>query len=144
MNHEPIHEGQKVLERRKGHTSHNFNPWFAIDSGDAGEEHGSVWLGALGWSVNWRMSIEQTPYRQVRVTGGLNSFDFGYPLKPGETLDPPPFYGGYSAGGFGPASRILHRFTREQILRRRHFSPAPCALQLLGGHHFRRQRTGPE
>src|ERR1019366_1621248 len=73
VNHEPIHEGQKVLESRKGHTSHNFNPWFAIDSGDAGEEHGSVWFGALGWSGNWRMSIEQTPYRQVRVTGGLNT-----------------------------------------------------------------------
>ena len=31
INREPIHEGQKVLESRKGHTSHNFNPWFAID-----------------------------------------------------------------------------------------------------------------
>src|ERR1019366_5284531 len=28
----------------------------------------------------------------------------------------PPFYGGFSAAGFGPASRMLHRFTREQIL----------------------------
>ena len=116
VNHEPIHEGQKVLESRKGHTSHNFNPWFAIDAGDAGEEHGSVWFGALAWSGNWRLSIEQTPYRQVRVTGGFNSFDFAYPLKPGETLDTPPFYGGFSAAGFGPASRMLHRFTREQIL----------------------------
>jgi alpha-galactosidase len=116
VNREPIHEGQKVLESRKGHTSHNFNPWFAIDSGDAGEEHGSVWFGALGWSGNWRMSIEQTPYRQVRVTGGFNSFDFVWPLQPGETLETPPFYGGFSAAGFGPASRMLHRFTREQIL----------------------------
>ncbi len=38
INHEPIHEGEKVLESRKGHTSHNFNPWFAIDAGDAAEE----------------------------------------------------------------------------------------------------------
>ncbi len=116
VNHEPIHEGQKVIESRKGHTSHNFNPWFAIDAGDAGEEHGAVWFGALGWSGNWRMAIEQTPYRQVRVTGGLNSFDFSYPLKPGETLETPPFYGGFSSAGFGPASRMMHRFTREQIL----------------------------
>jgi alpha-galactosidase len=116
INHEPIHEGQKVLESRKGHTSHNFHPWFAIDAGDAGEEHGRVWFGALGWSGNWRITVEQTAYRQVRVTGGLNSFDFSYPLKPGETLDTPPFYGGFSDGGFGAASRIQHRFTREQIL----------------------------
>src|ERR1035441_4319279 len=51
-----------------------------------------------------------TPYRQVRVTGGLNGFDFAWPLQPGETLETPPFYGGFSAAGFGPASRMLHRF----------------------------------
>ncbi len=116
LHHEPIEEGQKVLESRKGHTSHNFNPWFMIDSGDATEEHGSVWFGALAWSGNWRFDIEQTPYRQVRVTGGLNTFDFSYPLKPGESLETPAFYGGYSAAGFGAASRMLHRFEREQIL----------------------------
>jgi alpha-galactosidase len=116
IHHEPIHEGQKVIESRKGHTSHMFNPWFAIDAGDATEEHGRVWFGALAWSGNWRISVEQTPYRQVRVTGGFNSFDFAYPLKPGESLETPAFYAGFSDAGFGEASRMLHRFTREQIV----------------------------
>ncbi len=115
VNHEAIHQGMKVLESRKGHTSHNINPWFAIDAGDAGEDHGGVWFGALAWSGNWRITVEQTPYQQVRVTGGLNTFDFAYPLKPGESLDTPAFYAGYSAHGFGAASRLLHRFEREQI-----------------------------
>jgi alpha-galactosidase len=113
---EPIHEGMKVIESRKGHTSHSFNPWFAVDGGDASEESGRVWFGALGWSGNWRITVEQTPYRQVRVTGGFNPFDFAYPLKPGESLETPEFYGGFSAGGFGGVSRLLHRFEREQIL----------------------------
>jgi alpha-galactosidase len=116
IHHEPIHEGQKVIESRKGHTSHSFDPWFMIDAGDATEEHGRVWFGELAWSGNWRIAIEQTPYRQVRVTGGMNSFDFSYPLKPGESLDTPAFYAGFSDSGFGDASRLLHRFTREQIL----------------------------
>ena len=116
INREPIHEGQKVLESRKIHTSHNFNPWFAIDAGDADEEHGRVWFGSLAWSGNWRITIEQTPYRQVRVTGGLNTFDFSYPLAPGETLETPEFYGGFAENGFGGASRTMHRFEREQIL----------------------------
>lgn len=116
VNREPVHEGAKVIESRKGHTSHNFNPWFAVDAGEAGEEHGGVWFGALAWSGNWRITVEQTPYRQVRVTGGFNSFDFAYPLKPGETLETPVFYAGFSAAGFGGASRMLHRFTRERIL----------------------------
>ncbi len=119
MNREPIHEGAKILESRKGNTSHNFNPWFSIDRGEGGgggEEEGGVWFGSLAWSGNWRITIEQTPYRQVRVTGGFNTFDFSYPLKPGETLDTPEFYAGYSSAGAGGASRLMHKFEREQIL----------------------------
>jgi alpha-galactosidase len=115
INREPIHEGMKVIESRLGHTGHNFNPWFAVDGGEADEEHGSVWFGALAWSGNWRISVEQTPYQQVRVTGGLNTFDFSYPLKPGEALDTPEFYGGFSANGFGEASRLLHDLERTDI-----------------------------
>jgi alpha-galactosidase len=116
INREPIYEGKKILESRKGHTSHNFNPWFAIDHGDAGEENGGVWFGALAWSGNWRITVEQTPYRQVRVVGGFNNFDFEYPLKPGESLETPDFYAGYSGGGHGGASRLLHAFERDEIL----------------------------
>lgn len=116
INHEPIYEGKKILESRKGHTSHNFNPWFAIDHGDADEEHGGVWFGALAWSGNWRITVEQTPYKQVRVVGGFNNFDFDYPLNPGESLDTPDFYAGYSVNGQGGASRMLHAFERDEIL----------------------------
>ena len=113
---EPIHTGMKVLESRKGNTSHSLNPWFAIDASDATEETGRVWFGALAWSGNWRITVEQTPYRQVRVTGGFNPFDFAYLLKPGESLETPDFFAGLSEMGFGGASRLLHRFEREQVL----------------------------
>jgi alpha-galactosidase len=116
LTHEPIDTGMKILESRRGNTSHNNNPWFMIDDSHASEEHGRVWFGALGWSGNWRMTVEQTPYAQVRVTGGFNTFDFGYELKAGESLETPAFYGGYSGNGFGGASRTLHRFEREAIL----------------------------
>ncbi|MDQ2775996.1 MAG: alpha-galactosidase [Acidobacteriota bacterium] len=115
LNQEPIHEGMKVLESRLGHTGHNLNPWFAIDQGKADEEHGGVWFGALAWSGNWRITVEQTPYKQVRVTGGFNTFDFSYPLKSGEALDTPTFFGGFAGNGFGQASRLLHNLEREYI-----------------------------
>jgi alpha-galactosidase len=118
---EEIHPGVKVLESRRGTTSHQTNPWFAIDARQADgsradQDHGRVWFGALGWSGSWKFSVEQTPHRQVRVTGGYNTFDFAYLLAPGERLETPPFYGGFTDGGFGEASRLLHRFTREAIL----------------------------
>jgi alpha-galactosidase len=112
----PVHQGKIVLESRRGNTSHQLNPWFALDEhGTADEEHGRVWFGAIGWSGNWKMVIEETPAQQVRVVAGYNDFDFSYPLKPGEALTTPPFYGGFSGRGFGQASQLLHHFERNQI-----------------------------
>ena len=117
LQREPVLPGIKLLDSRRGNTSHQLNPWFAIDQqGRADEEAGRVWFGALAWSGNWKLAVEQTPNQQVRVTGGYNDFDFAYPLKPGESLATPVFYGGYTDRGFGECSRILHRFLRAEIL----------------------------
>jgi alpha-galactosidase len=117
LNEEPVHAGIKVLESRRGSTSVQTNPWFALDrDGNPDSEHGSVWFGALGWSGSWRISIEQTPHQQVRITGGYNPFDFGYYLSAGETLITPPFFAGYTDQGIGGASRSLHEFERTEIL----------------------------
>ncbi|MGB9416890.1 MAG: glycoside hydrolase family 36 N-terminal domain-containing protein, partial [Acidobacteriaceae bacterium] len=113
--------GSQVIESRRGSTSHQANPWFALEGPDAGsgandEEHGPVYFGELGWSGSWRITMEQSSYHQVRITGGYNPFDFGYRLAPGESLTTPPFYGGFTDGGMGEASRILHRFQQGVIL----------------------------
>jgi len=114
---EPLQTGAHVIESRRGSTSHQANPWFAIDRpGQTTEQSGPVWFGALGWSGSWRITVEQTAMQQVRVTGGFNPFDFGYRLKPGEQLETPPFYAGFTNQGMGEASRILHRFERRYIL----------------------------
>jgi alpha-galactosidase len=116
LNRENIHGGERVLESRRGSTGHQANPWFAIGKGDADEEHGETWFGALAWSGSWRITIEQDQLDKVRVTGGFNPFDFGYPLKTGEKLETPVFYAGYSHHGFGGASRLLNHFTVAHIL----------------------------
>ncbi|MFL6429503.1 MAG: alpha-galactosidase [Acidobacteriaceae bacterium] len=113
----PLHVGSEVIESRRGSTSHQANPWFAIEGPDAvDEEHGPVYFGELGWSGSWRITMEQSSFHQVRITGGYNPFDFGYRLAPGESLTTPPFYGGFTGGGMGEASRILHRFQQGVIL----------------------------
>jgi alpha-galactosidase len=116
LNSETIHQGQRVLESRRGTTGQQLNPWFAIGKGDADEEHGETWFGALAWSGSWRITVEQDTLDKVRVTGGFNPFDFGYQLKTGERLETPVFYTGYSAHGYGGASRLLNHFTLTHIL----------------------------
>jgi alpha-galactosidase len=114
---QPVHPGKTVLESRRGTTGAQNNPWFAIDRQGADDpEHGDVWFGALGWSGSWQITVEQDQLQQVRVTGGMNAFDFGYLLKSGEHLQTPYFYGGYSEEGIGGASRLMHRLEIDSIL----------------------------
>ncbi|HVC46059.1 MAG TPA: alpha-galactosidase [Terracidiphilus sp.] len=116
LNQETLKPGERVMESRRGSTGHQANPWFAIQEGKPSEEHGEVWFGALAWSGSWRITVEEDQLDAVRVTGGFNPFDFGYVLHPGQSLETPVFYGGYSANGLGGASRILHRYELAHIL----------------------------
>jgi alpha-galactosidase len=118
LTQEEVHPGAKVIESRRGSTGHQANPWFALQAGKTDEDHGEVWFGALGWSGSWRITVEKDQLNAVRVTGGYNPFDFGYVLHPGERLETPIFYGGYSSNGLGGASRLLHRYELKRILPR--------------------------
>jgi alpha-galactosidase len=118
LNQETVHPGARVIESRRGSTGHQANPWFALQAGEASEDHGEVWFGALAWSGSWRITVEQDQLEAVRVTGGFNPFDFDYILHPGQSLETPVFYGGYSTSGLGGASRLLHRYEIAHVLPR--------------------------
>jgi alpha-galactosidase len=109
--------GERLIGSRRGHPSHQHLPWFALDAGDAGEECGEVWTGALAWSGSWRIAVALLPDGRVQATGGAGHDDAGLVLlAPGETWTSPVFAGLYSAGGFGAASRAWHAYQREHVL----------------------------
>jgi alpha-galactosidase len=121
IHREPLVQGIKTLESRRITTSHHNNPWFAIDrggapEGGADEEQGEVWFGLLAWSGNWKLAAEVTDFQSTRVNIGLNDWDFTWRLGPGETFKTPSAIAGYTARGFGAASRGLHDYIREQVL----------------------------
>jgi len=106
-----------TLESRRGSVGHGNQPWLAISRpGLTTEESGPVWFGALAWSGSFRMTAQTDNIGRVRLAAGYNSYDFAWSLKPGETLETPRFYAGYSSGGYGGASRAFHRFQREQVI----------------------------
>ncbi|WP_213806795.1 alpha-galactosidase [Granulicella sp. dw_53] len=117
LHEQMIQPGKTILESRRGSTGDQNNPWFAIDRASSNDQdQGDVWFGALGWSGSWQISVEQDQLQQIRVTGGPNAFDFGYRLVPGQHLQSPDFYAGFSDKGVGGASRLLHRFETSSIL----------------------------
>jgi len=92
-----------------------------------------VWFGALGWSGQLKLAVEQTSNQLVRVTGGYNPFDFGYLLKPGERPGNARVLWRIHGRGFGEASRLMHRFEREAILPRRAQPRASAASSTTPG-----------
>ena len=128
LDHRPVLPSQTVLESRRGSTGEQNNPWFALTPSSTSEDSGPVWFGALAWSGSWRITVEPDVMRRIRVTGGYDPFDFSYRLAPGESLDTPVFFAGYTPGGLGEASRLLHRFELTHVLPQ---APHPRARPVL-------------
>ena len=116
LQREVLTPGVKVLESRRLTTSHHHNPWFALDDGSANEEQGEVWFGLLAWSGNWKLAAEMPDMSTTRLSIGLNDWDFAWSLAQGETFTTPPAFAGFTEGGFGAASRILHDYLREKVV----------------------------
>ena len=112
-----------VLESRRGFTSHQTNPWYALDkNGEAAEQSGEVYYGALAYSGNWKIVFETNVQNVIKISGGINDFDFSWCLKPNTSFETPKLIMGYSAEGFGKASRDLHRYQLNHVLPEGHRS----------------------
>ena len=109
--------GSTVIEQRVLQTGCAANPFFLLNApGQAWEESGTVYFGALAYSGSWRLAFEQLASLPVRVHAGCNPHDFSLRLPPGGRHATPALVIGVSEAGWGGASRRLHRFTRERVL----------------------------
>jgi alpha-galactosidase len=122
--------GTKTIESRSLQTGHIANPVFMINRpGQAWEDSGSVYFGALAYSGAWQIAVELLPTWDVRIHGGYQASDFQLDLAPGEKHVTPALVCGVSADGWGGASRRLHAFIQERVLPR---SPhEPCFRPVL-------------
>ncbi|WP_367127855.1 alpha-galactosidase [Saccharothrix sp. HUAS TT1] len=118
----PLAAGKLVLESRRGFTSHEANPWFAVTR--AGEE-GPVWFGALAWSGNWVISLETERNDALHVVAGIHPFDSAWHLEPGEDFRTPALVCGYADDGLDGAARLMHRYQRDHVLPARHRDSPP-------------------
>jgi alpha-galactosidase len=109
--------GVRSLEQKTVQTGHYTNPFFLLNRpGQAWEETGEVYFGALAFSGAWRIAFEQLYTLDVRCQAGYNPFDFGLTLQPGERHVTPAVVIGVSPEGWGGASRRLHAFALERVL----------------------------
>src|SRR5579864_5995058 len=114
LHRRPLAPGKFFLESRRGMTSHDAHPWFAVRPRDEHAEHsGPIWFGSLAWSGNWFCSLEVEPNDSAHITAGIQPFDFAWRLETGQHFVTPELVGGYSENGLGGASRLLHGFEED-------------------------------
>jgi alpha-galactosidase len=115
---EVISPGIKVLDSKIGVRAHQFrNPSFVLSRGSAAQENvGEVWLGSLAWPGSFQFAFESNG-KNIRALCGMNPFASRYQVEPGRTFTTPAMIWAYSGEGTGIASRNLHRWTRDHVLR---------------------------
>jgi alpha-galactosidase len=111
VHQQPLHPGRLSTGTTRGRSSHEAHPWFAVrPRGEQAEHTGRVWFGSLAWSGNWLLVFDVERNDALNVVMGIQTFDFGWRLEPGQTFETPELVCGYSERGIGGASRLLHRY----------------------------------
>ncbi|HEY8347408.1 MAG TPA: alpha-galactosidase [Symbiobacteriaceae bacterium] len=113
----PLRPGMQAIESRRGASSHQQNPFIALLSRDATEDHGEVYGFSLVYSGNFVAQAEVDMYHTTRVSMGINPFDFSWLLEPGESFQTPEVVMVYSDQGLGAMSRTYHDLYRTRLAR---------------------------
>lgn len=89
-------------------------PNFILSFGKpAMENEGTVMLGQLAWSGNFKLDFEVDSYKNLRFIAGINPYASEYALPAGETFKTPSLIYAISHKGTGEASRNLHTWARK-------------------------------
>ena len=113
----PLHPGTQSVESRRGTSSHQHNPFYALAESGASEEHGRVFGFNLVYSGNFVAAVELDEDGRPRAQIGLNPFDFTWRLSPGESFQTPEAILVFSNEGLGGMSRSFHRLYRDHLCR---------------------------
>lgn len=113
----PLRSGVQSIESRRGASSHQLNPFFAMASKNANEEYGEVYGFNLVYSGNFNGGVEVDQIFKSRAWLGINDYDFSWLLESGESFQAPEAVMVYSAQGFGEMSRTFHRLYRKRLVR---------------------------
>lgn len=111
--------GKKLLDSPLGTRANMFcSPMFAVAlDTPASETNGTVLLGTLAWSGNFRFTFEVDQNNELRILAGINPFASEYPLSPKKVFRTPEFIFTLSTRGIGEASRSLHDWARRHQLK---------------------------
>ena len=109
--------GNVKIESRRGASSHDHRPFFALARKDATVNAGEDYGFSLLYSGSFEMGAEVERYNSTRVYLGISAFDFEWLLNPSETFTTPEVVMVFSPNGLGQMSRTYHKLFRTRLAR---------------------------
>lgn len=115
MSSQQLQFGKKIIDTKLGSRAGMFvSPFFELGmDGPVAEDHGTVLIGTLGWTGNFRFTFEVDNEGCLRILPGINPYASSYELKAGENFVTPEFVFTLSSTGAGQGSRNLHDWARN-------------------------------
>ncbi len=115
---ERLTHGIKTLDSKLGTRTNLFRTsYFALGIDNPVTEHdGTVLMGGLDWSGNFRVDFEKDPQDNLRIIAGINNYASHYSLAPNTDFTTPRFSFTLSDQGLGEGSRNLHDWARTNRL----------------------------
>ena len=117
ISREPLTHDIRTVSSLRGSSSHNHNPFAALVSRGADEDHGEAYGFSLIYSGNFAIETECDPYDSARLVMGIHPTDFRWNLAPGESFTTPEAVLVYSDEGIGAMSRTFHKLYRYNLCR---------------------------
>lgn len=114
-NEEKLTRGIKFIYSKLGTRAYWLqSPNFILSmDGKAAENTGTVLLGQLAWSSNFRYDFETDSHHNLRFVAGINPFASEYTLLPNVVSKTTALVYAVSHKGTGQASRNLHAWARN-------------------------------
>ena len=122
MSSQQLQFGKKVVDTKLGsRAAMHTHPFFEVGIGqEVCEDQGTVLMGTLGWTGNFRFTFEVDNVNNLRVIPGINPYASNYQLNPNEVFRTPEFIFTLSEEGTSKGSRNLQQWARNWSLKDGH------------------------
>ena len=118
MQSQELQFGKKVVDSRLGTRANLMaQPFFEVGlGGPVRENEGTVLMGTLGWTGNFRFTFEVDNQHVLRVVSGINHDASTYLLRKGDVFRTADFFFTLSQNGSGEGSRRFQRWMMNHQL----------------------------
>lgn len=132
-----LEQGIQSIGSIRGASGHGQNPFAALISPGADENHGDVYAMNFVYSGNFLASAEVDMHQNTRFQIGIHPFDFLWTLEPGKEFQSPEVVLVYSEQGIGKMSRTFHRLYQDCLMTKPFaHQEHPILLNSWEAHYF--------